>query len=120
MIYQFSDDKFTAAAHANKSATYTRAGINYENLKLAEELHKPIIRKFRKRKVYSSYMENFCGASLAEMQLINKYDKGIRFLLCDIDVFSKHSWVVPLKDKKGTKLLKNVVSKYASKLNKIR
>ena len=86
MIYQFFDDKFTAAAHANKSATYTRAGINYGNLKLAEELHKPIIRKFRKRKVYSSYMENTCGASLAEMQLINKYDKGIRFLLCDIDV----------------------------------
>ena len=35
------------------------------------------------------------------MQLISKYKKGIRFLLCVIDIHSKHAWVVPLKDKKG-------------------
>ena len=37
----------------------------------------------------------------ADMQLISKFNKGIRFLLCVIDIFSKYAWVVPLKDKKG-------------------
>ena len=36
------------------------------------------------------------------MQLISKYNKGIRYLLCAIDLFSKHAFVVPLEDKKGT------------------
>ena len=40
------------------------------------------------------------GADLAHMQLISKFDKGARFLLCIIDIFSKYTWVVPLKDKK--------------------
>ena len=41
------------------------------------------------------------GANLADMQLLRRYNKGIRFLLCVIYVFSKYAWVVPLKDKKG-------------------
>ena len=40
------------------------------------------------------------GADLADIQLISKSNKGIRFLLCVIDIFSKYAWVVPLKDKK--------------------
>ena len=40
------------------------------------------------------------GADLARMQLISKFDKGTRFLLCINDIFSKYTWVVPLKDKK--------------------
>ena len=68
---------------------------------LANELHKPIIRKFKKRKVYSSFKDNIWGVDLADMQLISKYNKGIRYLLCAIDLFSKYAWVVPLKDKKG-------------------
>ena len=39
------------------------------------------------------------------MQLLNKYNKGIRFLLCAIDIFSKNAWVVPLKDKKGVSIV---------------
>ena len=41
------------------------------------------------------------GVDLADMQLISKYNKGIRYLLRDIDLFSKYAWVDPLKDKKG-------------------
>ena len=41
------------------------------------------------------------GVDLADMQLISKYNKGIRYVLCAIDVFSKYVWVVPIKDKKG-------------------
>ena len=45
------------------------------------------------------------GVDLAYMQLISKYNKGIRFLLCAINLFSKYAWVVPMKDKKGVMLM---------------
>ena len=70
------------------------------NQQLTNELHKPIIRKFKIRKVYSSFKDNIWGVDLADMQLINHYNKGIRYLLFLIDLFSKNSSVVPLKDKK--------------------
>ena len=52
--------------------------------------------------MYSSYKDNIWGVDLADMQLISKYNKGIRYLLCAIDLFSKYEYafVVPLKDKK--------------------
>ena len=68
-------------------------------LQLAKELHKPIIRKFKKRKFYSGFKDNVWGADLADKQLISKFNKGFRFLLCVIDIFSKYAWVVPLKEK---------------------
>ena len=80
-----------------------RSGVKNEitqNQLLAEELHKPIIRKFkRERWVYSSFKDNIWGADLADMQLLSKFNKGIRFLLCIIDFFSKYAWVIPLRDK---------------------
>ena len=51
--------------------------------------------------MYSSFKDNIWGADLADMQLISKYNKGIRYLLCAIDLFSKYAFAVPLKDKKG-------------------
>ena len=53
-----------------------------QNEQLANELHKSIIRKFIKRKVYSSFKDNIWGADLADMELISKFNKGIGFLLC--------------------------------------
>ena len=49
--------------------------------------------------------DNIWGADLADMQLLSRYNKGIRFLLCVIDIFSKYAWVVPLKDKKGVSIV---------------
>ena len=72
------------------------------NYQLAEELHKPIIRKFKKIKVYSSFRDNIWGVNLAGMQSLSKYNKGIKYLLCGIYIFCKYAWVIPLKDKKGT------------------
>ena len=99
-----------------------------QNEKLAEELHKPIIRKFKKRKAYSAFKGNIWGADLADMQLISKFNKVFRFLLCVIDIFSKYAWVVPLKDKKGVgvvnafqSILKNSIElNFNRKPNKIR
>ena len=72
------------------------SGIENENIsskELTEELHKPIIRKFKKRKVHSSFISNVWGADITDMQLISKFNKGIRFLLCAIDIFSNMHWL---------------------------
>ena len=58
---------------------------------LAEKLHKPIIKKFEKRKVQSPFRDNIWGADLADMQLISKFNKGIGFLLSVVDIFSKYA-----------------------------
>ena len=95
MVYKFFDKK-AAGSGVNMHA-------NYEcPLDLAEELDKPIIKNFLKRTVYSRFKDNIWGADLADMQLISKFNKGFRFLLCVIDIFCTYAWVVPLKDKKGT------------------
>ena len=81
------------------------SGIRNENIsnkELAEELHKLVIRKFKKRKVHAPFIDNVFDVDLADMQLISKFNKWIRFLLCIIDVFSKYARFIDLKDKKST------------------
>ena len=94
---------------------------NEPNYQLANELHKPIIRKFKKRKVYSSFRDNIWGVDLADMQSLSKYNKGIKYLLCAIDLFSKYAWVIPLKDKRGTSIVNGFQEKISEgrKPNKI-
>ena len=100
MVYKFFEKKFSGSGIANEP-----------NYQLANELHKPIIKKFKKRKVYSSFRDNIWGVDLADMQSLSKYNKGIKYLLCVIDLFSKYSWVIPIKDKKGTSIV-NAFKKY--------
>ena len=101
MVYKFFDKK--SAGSGAKHVKNTK--LAPQNQKLAEELHKPIIKKFEKRKVHAAFKDNIWGAELADMQLLSRYNKGIRFLLCVIDIFSKCAWVVPLKDKKGVSIV---------------
>ena len=92
------------------------------NRKLAEELHKPIIRKFEKRHAYSFFKDNTWVTDFGDMQLIVKFNKRIRFLLCVIDIFSKYAWVIPLKDKKGitiTNVFYKLLDESKRKPNKI-
>ena len=95
MVYNFFDKKSSGSGLAN----------NNENIELVNELHKPIIKKINKRKVYSSFKDNIWGADLADMQLLSKFNKGFRFLLCVIDIFTKYAWVIPLKDKKDVSIV---------------
>ena len=67
---------------------------------LADELHKPITRNFSKRSVISKGVDEIWAADLVGMQKFNKWNKGIKYLLMVIDVFSKYGWIKPLKDKK--------------------
>ena len=53
----------------------------------------------------SSFRENNQGVDLADLQSLSKFNKGIKYLLCAIDLFSKYAWVIPLKDKKGTSIV---------------
>ena len=100
MLYKFFDQK--SASLPGKSVSGGGVNIPSEfNNQLTRELHKPIIRNLKKKTVYSGSRDNIWGADLADTQLISKFNKGFRLLLCVIDIFSKYAWVVPLKDKKG-------------------
>ena len=68
---------------------------------LAEELHKPITRKFTKRRVFSKGVDEIWAADLVEMGKFSEWNKGFKYLLMVIDVFSKFGWVEPLQNKKG-------------------
>ena len=99
MVYKFFDTKVEGSGAKNVNNTK----LTPQNQQLAEELHKPVMKKFKRRKVHAAFKDNIWGADLADTQLLSKYNKGIRFLLCVIDIFSKYAWVVPLKDKNWCK-----------------
>ena len=94
MVYKFLDKKSSGSGVATEP-----------NYQLANELHNQIFQKFKRRKNYSSFMDNIWGVDLTDMQSLSKYNKAIKYLLCAIDLFSKCSWVVPLKDKKGISIV---------------
>ena len=72
--------------------------------------------------MYSSFRNNIWGVDLVDMQLLSEYNKGIRYILCAINLFSKYAFVVPLKDKKGvtiTNAFQSILDKSKRKPNKI-
>ena len=116
MVYKIFDSK---VASPDKKSVGSGAKLIPQNEQLADELQKPIIRKFKKRKAYSAFKDNIWGDDLADMQLLSKYNKRIR---CVIDIFSKYAWVVPLKDKKGISIVKafqSILKQSNRKPNKI-
>ena len=76
---------------------------------LAEELHKPITRNFRKRRVISYGVDKIWTADLVEIQKYSKWNKGVKYLLMVIDVFSKYGWIEPLKDKKTESVIRHLI-----------
>ena len=121
MVYKFFDKKSTAEPSAKHVM-----GSGFKKLKnatkpsyliLADELHKPVIRKFNKRKVYSQFKDNIWGVDLADMQSLSRKSKGIKYLLCAIDLFSKYAFVIPLKDKKGISIV-NAFNKIIKQSNR--
>ena len=82
MVYKFFDKKSTAEPRA-----LARMGSGFKKLKntakpsssiLADERHKPIIRKFNKRKVYSQFKDNIWGVDLVDLQSLSRKNKGIK------------------------------------------
>ena len=104
MVYKFFDKKSTGSGIASSSI-------------LADELHKPIIKKFNERKVYSQFKDNIWGVDLADMQSLSRKNKGIKYLFCAIDLYSKYAFVLPLKDKKGISIV-NAFNKIIKQSNR--
>ena len=78
---------------------------------LAEELHKPVSTKYQRRRVYVNGIDEIWAADLIDMRAFSKYNRGVKYLLAVIDIFSKYGWLMPLKDKTGksvTKTLKKI------------
>ena len=98
-VHKFFDKK------SKGSGLKENQGNFLQNSQLADEIHKPITRKFKKRKVYFTFKDKIWGCDLADMQLVSKHNKGIKYLLCVIDLFSKYAWVVPFNDKKGVSIV---------------
>ena len=107
IVYKFFDKKSTGSGFKKlKNTTKPSSSI------LADERHKPIIRKFDKRKVYSQFKDNIWGVDLANMQSLS-----IKYLLCAIDLYSKYAFVIPLKDKKGISIV-NAFNKIIKQSNR--
>ena len=100
MVYIFFDKN----TRCNGVTTLANKSIP-QNEQLADELHKLIINKFKKRRVHSAFKDNIWSADLADTQLASKFNKGFRFLLCVNDIFNKYTWVICLKDKKGVSIV---------------
>ena len=113
MVYKFFHKKSKGSGIKNEIK---------KNQQLANELHKPVIRKIKKRKVYSSFKDNIWGVDLADIQLISKYNRGIKYVMCVIDLFSKYTWVVLLKNEKGISIVnafQSILDNSKRKPNKI-
>ena len=118
MVYKFFDKKSMGIGTAKPSYLKRIASSSI----LADESHKPIIRKFNKRKVYSQFKDNIWGVDLADMQSLSRKNKGIKYLLCAIDLYSKYAFVIPLKDKKGISIVNafnKIIKRSNRKSNKI-
>ena len=118
MVYKFFDKKSIGSGFKKlKNTTKSNSSI------LADELHKLITRKFNKRKVYSQFKDNIWEVDLADMQSLSRKNKGIKYLLCAIDLYSKYAFVIPLKDKKGISIVNafnKIIKQSNRKPNKIR
>ena len=124
-VYKFFDkmsaslvDKSAAGSGGTALANKSAFNKIKQNEQSAEELYKPIITKFKKKNIYSTFKDNIWGADLADMQLINMFNNGIRFLFCAIDIYSKYACLVPLKDKKGLTIV-SVFQKVLDKSDRI-
>ena len=71
---------------------------------LAEELHKPVTRKFQKRRVIARGVDKIWAADLVDMKAFAKDNEGVKYLLTVLDVFSKYGWILPLKTKTGVEV----------------
>ena len=79
----------------------------------ASELHTPIRRKFKRRRVFVYNIDDIWSADLKDMQLLAKYNKGYKYLLTVIDVFSKYAYVTPLKTKASDEVINAFKSLFA-------
>ena len=118
MVYKFFDSKVAPLDKKTMSGKDNAKHSSLERMRnnktLVQELHKPVIKKFNKRKVYSQFKDNIWGV---DMQSLSRKNKGIKYLLCAIDLYSKYAFVIPLKYKKGISIV-NAFNKIIKQSNR--
>ena len=100
IVYKFFDKKTGSGAKASV------------NEGLAQELHKPVIKKFKTRKLYATFKNIIWPTDLTEMRSLSSKNRVVKYLLCMIDVyicFPKYAWVRILKDKKSKIVLNGFI-----------
>ena len=97
MVQEFFDKK-------TGSGTTSKRKLNVTEV-IAQKFQRPVIKKFKRRKVYARVKDNIWAGDFAQMASESFKHCGIKYLLCVIDVFTKYAWVKPLKDKKVRQLL---------------
>ena len=117
MVYKFFDKKSMGSGSKKLKDTTKSSSLERSSSILADELHKPVIKKIEKRKVYSQFKDNIWEVDLADMQSLSRKKKGIKYLLCAIDLYSKYAFVIPLKDKKGISIV-NAFNKIIKQSNR--
>ena len=103
-----------AAYTAIKSKKTLGLGVENHNKILSEELHKTKRKNYTRRRIIVNHIDEIFAADLVEMQKFAKLNRGYRYLITCIDIFSKFAWVIPLKDKKGI-TIKNALQKIFNK-----
>ena len=97
MVCRFCDKK-------TGSGTKSKVKANVNEM-LAQELHKPVVKKFKIRKVSSRFKDSIWATDLAEMGSLSSKNRDVNYLLCVLDVFTKYAWVKSLKNKKSKTVL---------------
>ena len=89
MVFKFFDKETGAGVSVNKQL----------------DLHKSVLKKFKRRKIYAGFKDNIWTADLAEVGSLSSTNKTVKYLLYAIDALTEYAWVKPLKDKKGKTVL---------------
>ncbi|GFX41234.1 uncharacterized transposon-derived protein F54H12.3 [Trichonephila clavipes] len=90
------------ALHRSVKGKYSKKDVkHWLSQKDAYALHKPVRHKFQRNRVFVSDIDRQFQADLVDMQSLAEFNKGYKYLLTCIDLFSKFAWAVPLKDKFG-------------------
>ncbi|GFW37614.1 uncharacterized transposon-derived protein F54H12.3 [Trichonephila clavipes] len=90
------------ALHRSVKGKYSKKDVkHWLSQKDAYTLHKPVRHKFQRNRVFVSDIDRQFQADLVDMQSLAEFNKGYKYLLTCIDLFSKFAWAVPLKDKFG-------------------
>lgn len=115
-LNQLHNKELTWNEFIAKILTKSIIGLKYKlGLGLAEELHKPIRHKFKRRRVFVFNIDDIWSADLKDMQSIAKQNKGYKYLLNVIDLFSKYAYSIPLKSKSSTNVINAFETLFKSK-----
>lgn len=82
-----------------------KAKTNDEKETIARELHKPIIRKFKRTKIITNGINDIWTSDIIDMQTLASKNKGYKFIIVIVDCFSRYAWALPLKNKNSESII---------------